>query len=133
VLPDVYNGAGQGNFGWLSWTGANGEPVLVGSLTPPGDSGTYVNPNDPADHVLSVGDWVYGRPGVANSRGVRDALDALESLIITVPVWDTAAGQGSNTQYHIVGFVRIQITDYHLPGQDRISAVFLGYAECAEQ
>ncbi|HLF26956.1 MAG TPA: PKD domain-containing protein [Anaerolineae bacterium] len=133
TLPDVYNGAGQGNFGWLAWTGANGEPVLVNSLTPPGDSDTYVNPNNSNDHTLSVGDWVQGRPGVANSRGVRDALDALKALTITIPVWDTATGQGSTTRYHVVGFARIQITDYQLPGQDRISAIYRGTATCAEE
>jgi PKD repeat protein len=131
-LPDVLNGAGQGNFGWLTWTGANGMPVLEASLTVPGNSETYVNVNDPADHVLSVGDWVQGRPGVANSRGVRDALDGLKPVVITVPVWDVATGQGGNTQYHIVGFARIQIVDYRLPGQDRISAIFLGYVDCSQ-
>jgi hypothetical protein len=100
------------------------------SLTPPGDGDAYVNPNAPNDHRLSVGDWVYGRPGVANSKGVRDALDALKPLTITVPVWDTATGQGSNTRYHGVGFARIRITDYRLPGQNRISAVFRGTASC---
>jgi uncharacterized membrane protein len=130
ALPDVFNGTGPGNFGWLSWTGANGEPALVNSLTPPGDSGTYLNPNNPNDHTLSINDWVYGRPGVANSKGVRDALDVLKSVTITVPVWDTAAGQGSNTKYHIVGFARIQITDYRLPGQNRISATYWGMASC---
>ena len=129
-LPDVYNGTGQGNFGWLSWTGANGEPVLVQSLTPPGNSQTYVNPNDPADHVLSINDWVYGRPGVSNSKGVRDALDLLKTLIITVPVWDTATGQGNNTQYHVVGCARIQITSYRLPGQNRISGTYRGITGC---
>jgi hypothetical protein len=116
--------------GWLTWTGANGEPVLVHSLTPPGDGDAYVNPNAPSDHTLSVGDRVSGRPGVSNSRGVRNALDALKPLVITVPVWDTATGQGSNTRYHVVGFARIQITDYRLPGQNRISAVFRGTASC---
>jgi uncharacterized repeat protein (TIGR01451 family) len=130
LLPDIYNGVGQGNFGWLSWTGANGEPVLVQSLTPPGDSQTYINPNNSNDHTLSNGDWVYGRPGVANSKGVRDALDALKALTISVPVWDTATGQGNNTRYHIIGCARIQITDYLLPGQDRISAIYRGMASC---
>lgn len=130
ALPDVYNGAEQGNFGWLSWTGANSEPVLVQSLTPPGNSQTYVNPNNSSDHILSIGDWVYGRPGVANSKSVRDALDVLKALIISVPVWDTATGQGNNTQYHIVGCARLRITAYQLPGQDRISASYGGIVAC---
>jgi len=130
TLPDIYNGAEPGNFGWLSWTGANGEPVLVKSLTPPGDSATYLNPNNSSDHTVSINDWVFGRPGVANSKGVRDALDALKALTITVPIWDTATGQGSNTRYQVVGFARLQITDYQLPGQDRITAIYRGLATC---
>jgi hypothetical protein len=137
-LTDVYNGTGAGNpstslragFGWLSWAGDQGVPALVNSLTPPGNSSTYVNPYDPTDHVLSAGDWVYGKPGVSNAKAVRDALDALENIVITVPVWDAARGQGSHVKYHVTGFARIQITGYHLPGVDRVSAIFLGYATC---
>ncbi len=129
-LPDVYNGSGPGNFGWLTWAGDQSTGALATSLTPPGNSGTYINPNDPADHVLSVYDWAYGRPGVNNSSQIRSALDSLEPLIIVVPVWDQATGQGSNLRYHIVGFAMIQITDYRLPSQNRISAIFWGYAAC---
>jgi hypothetical protein len=102
----------------------------VNSLTPPGDSNTYLNPNNSNDHSVSLGDWVSGRPGVANSRGVRDTLDVLKTLTIVVPVWDAATGQGSNTQYRVVGFARIQITSYQLPGQDRITAIYRGPATC---
>jgi hypothetical protein len=129
-IPDAYNGSGPGNFGWLSWAGDPGVPALVRSLTPPGDSDTYVNPYNSADHVLSAGDWVYGRPGVGNSRSVRDALETLKGYDITVPVWDTATKQGNNLKYHVVGFARIRITGYRLECQNRISAVFLGYMTC---
>jgi PKD repeat protein len=129
-IEDIYNGDGPGNFGWLSWTGDPSTPTLVESLTPPGDSDTYLNPYDAADHVLSVGDWVYGKPGVSNAKALRTALDNLESYVITVPVWDDAEGQGRNVEYHIVGYARVQITDYRLPGHDRISAIFRGYTDC---
>jgi len=129
-IEDIYNGAGHGNFGWLTWTGDPSVPVLVQSLTPPGDSYTYVNPHDPDDHVLTVGDWVYGKPGVSNSQAVRDALDGLLNRTIIVPIWDEASGSGSNLAYRVVGFARVRITDYRLPGSDRISVVFQGYAIC---
>ena len=32
--------------------------------------------------------------------------------------------------YHVVGFARIQIVSYRLPGQNVISATFLGTAAC---
>jgi hypothetical protein len=131
ALPDVYNGTGPGNFGWLSWAGGQNVATLVNSLTPPGDSYTYVNPNNAADHTVSINDWVTGSAGVSNASNVRAALDALKPLVITVPVWDEASSQGSNLAYRIVGYARIQLTDYRLPGQNRISATFWGYeASC---
>jgi hypothetical protein len=49
-ITDIVNGDQPGNFGWLSWTGDPGEPTLVVSLTTPGDSTNYVNPDDATDH-----------------------------------------------------------------------------------
>ena len=60
--------------------------MLVTSLTPPGDSYTYINPGSPADHVVSIGDWVQDRPGVANSGIVREALDSLKTVNIVIPI-----------------------------------------------
>ncbi len=130
TLLDIFNGSQSGNFGWLTWTGANSVPSLIDSLTPPGNSGTYTNPDNASDHVVSVGDWVQGRPGVANASGVRNALDTLKTRDIVVPVWDTATGSGSNSRYHIVGFARIRILDYRLPSENRITARFLGFVSC---
>jgi len=131
LMTNILNGAGPGNFGWLTWTGSPSEPTLVRSLTPPGDSQTYTNPLSPADHVVSVGDWVQGKPGTTNSQAVRSALDTLKTVQITVPLWDSAEGQGNNARYRVAGFARVQLTDYRLPGESRISARFLGSAECA--
>jgi hypothetical protein len=50
-----------------------------------------------------------------------------------VPVWDEATGQGNNLKYRVVGFGRVQITDYRLPGQNRISAIFWGATTCPDQ
>jgi hypothetical protein len=129
-LENIWNGAGPGNFGWLSWTGNPSEPTLVGSLTQPGDSYTYVNPNNPNDHMLIAGDWVSGKPGVSNSKDVRNALDQLIGIPITVPIWDQAQGSGQNGAYHISGFAIIEIVSYQLPSQNQISAVFEGYTSC---
>jgi hypothetical protein len=132
VIHDIYNGTQPGNFGWLTWAGSPDEPTLVNSLTVPGDSSTYVNPDDPNDHEVDVGDWVMGKPGVSNSSGVRDALDQLEDYEITVPVWDQARGEGSNAAYHVSAFARVRIIGYRLPSQNRISALFLGYVDCGQ-
>lgn len=128
TLGDIWNGTGPGNFGWLTWVGSPSTPTLITSLTPPGDSNTYMNPNNSTDRVVSVGDWVQGSPGVANASGVRNALDILKTMDITVPVWDQATGNGNNSLYRVAGFAIVRITDYHLPNQNRITATLKGYA-----
>ncbi|MCC6168297.1 MAG: choice-of-anchor A family protein [Caldilineaceae bacterium] len=126
-LGDIFNGVQSGNFGWLSWEDTNNTPDLIARLTPPGNSHLYINPDDPDDHVVSIGDWVSGSPGVANAGGVRSALDVLKTMDIIVPVWDQATGNGSNSLYRVANFAKVRITDYRLPSQNRITATFLGY------
>ena len=130
ILPDIFNGTQPGNFGWLSWTGKPNEPTLVNSLTAPGDSADYINPLAPSDHEIKTGKWISGKPGVSNSAGVRNALNTLENIVITVPVWDVSTGSGSNARYHVVGYANVQIISYQLPSQNRITVKFLGYATC---
>ena len=132
VVPDIFNGSQPGNFGWLTWAGSPDVGALVTSLTPPGDSDTYVNPNNPGDHNVSIGDWVQGKPGVSNSSQVRAALDLLKTIEMVVPVWDVAQDSGGNAIYHVVNFAWVRLTDYRLPGQNRISARFLGLVRCAD-
>jgi hypothetical protein len=131
VISNIWNGAQPGNFGWLSWTGDAGEPTLVDSLAQPGDSFTYVNPDNASDHQLVAGKWVAARPGVANGKHVRANLNALIGVQIIVPVWDQARGEGRNAAYHISAFAVVQIISYDLPGENRITAQFLGYSDCA--
>ncbi|MCB8978743.1 MAG: tandem-95 repeat protein [Ardenticatenaceae bacterium] len=132
MITDILNGEQPGNFGWLTWNGDNSVPALVSSLTMPGNSHIYVNPNDPNDHVVSIGDWVEGKPGVSNSKKVRNALDALIGENIVVPVWSASEGSGANTVYLISGFAEVQLVDYQLPGQDSISAIYLGPVTCSD-
>lgn len=131
-IQDILNGTDAGNFGWLTWSGDQGNAALVQSLTPPGNSQSYANPDNPADHTPTQGDWVRGRPGVDNAQAVRSALESLVNSysLIVVPVWDQASGHGSTLRYHIVGFVWVIITAYHLPDQQRISALYWGPATC---
>ena len=68
VIEDIANGARSGHEGWLTWTGDSSEPALAKSLTPPGDDQRYVDPDDPKDHLLSVGDWVLESPARCRVR-----------------------------------------------------------------
>ncbi len=131
-LDDILNGEIRGSFGWLSWTGDQGALTLAESLTPFGNSGNYVNPNDSQDSVISVGDWVYGAPGVLNSTDVRDALEVLQDNTITVPVWDEAERSGGDVRYHVVGFAHVQITGCDLAGDNLVSAIFWGLTTSPE-
>lgn len=147
-INDIWNGSGSGNFGWLTWAGSKSEPTLATSLTPEGDSNTYVNPQNSQDRTISVGDYILGTPGVTNSNGVRTALDKLKTQDIVVPVWDTnnCAG-GANAQYRTWKYAKVRITNYDLaggpasgpagtcserPGRNKISATFKGYVNCKQ-
>jgi cyclomaltodextrinase / maltogenic alpha-amylase / neopullulanase len=128
VLQNITYGGGPGTFGWLNWTGQGGNEMLAASLTPPGTSDQYNNPNDPGDRTVSVGDWVRGLPSASNSRGVRDALDNLVGVEIIVPVWSQSTGNGNNARYLVSGFARVRILSYQLPGQNRLTVEYLGAA-----
>ncbi|NLF64648.1 MAG: hypothetical protein GX579_08585 [Chloroflexi bacterium] len=131
VLPDILNGGGPGAFGWLTWSGSPSDPVLIASLTPPGTIESYVNPRDKFDTVLNAGDWVRSRPGGADSSGVRQALDDLQSEVIVVPVWDSFAGNSAQVQYRVVAFARVQILGHDLSGSV-ITARYFGQVSCNE-
>lgn len=127
------NGMRPGNFGWLSWSGKSSEQALVASLNPPGNCSTYVNPHSASDRQVSVGDWVWGKAGVANSKQVRNALELLKTTDISIPVWDQASGSGDRAAYRVSGFARVRIVDYHLPQRNRLTVRFLGFTDCDQQ
>jgi hypothetical protein len=130
IITDIYNGNKPGNFGWLTWAGSPSTPTLVTSLGIPGNSYTYINPFQPSDHRVSVGDWVQGSPGVANSSHVRAALDLLKTIDIVVPVFDTSRAQGNNALFHVVAFAKVRIQSYQLPKTNKITVKFLGLVDC---
>src|SRR5688500_9784032 len=70
-------GVGHGNFSWLTWAGGTDAPTLAQSLSPPGDSDSFVEPGEPTDRQPDAGDWVQGAPGSMNASAVRTQLEAL--------------------------------------------------------
>ncbi|MBN1427227.1 MAG: hypothetical protein JXB07_02505 [Anaerolineae bacterium] len=127
TLPELANGIEEGDFGWLTWTANPDEAALIASLTPPGDSDTYVNPLDADDKMLSQGDWAMGNPALSDNEAAHAALDELKAVDISVPVWDSAGEQDGYTGYQISAFARVRLLDYHLGDENRISVQFLGY------
>ncbi|RLA20812.1 MAG: hypothetical protein DRQ56_02265, partial [Gammaproteobacteria bacterium] len=121
---------GDGHFGWLTWVGSPSSPVLAASLILPGDSDTYISPDDAADNILNPGDWVQGSPGVTGSNAVKAALNALLNVPIDVPVWDLDRSSGNNFDYHVVTFATIALTEYRLDGQGWLSFTYLGEKNC---
>ena len=101
--------------------------MLATSLTPPGDSYTYVNPEHSADQY-HLGWRLGGRPSRAEQQPGGATLDKLKGRTVTVPVWSTAARQGATSRYQVAGFAVVRLVDYRLPGQNWITVHFLGYA-----
>ncbi|MCB0205667.1 MAG: hypothetical protein KDH89_12675, partial [Anaerolineae bacterium] len=130
-VVNILNGGEPGNRGWLTWAGSTSSTTLANSLQQPGDSNTYVNPDNPADHLLSVGDWVKGVPGVNNSSAVRRAMDDLVGVPIVVPVWDQTSGEGSGARYRVAGYAEVAITSFSLP-HGRVSAIYRGMVNCVQ-
>jgi hypothetical protein len=132
-LGDIYNGAGQGQFGWLrwnDWSGHTSETYLVEEFQNTRLSvNTFEDASDPTDTTLNAGDWVWGLTGVVNGNDVRDDLETLvaNGTTIRIPVWDIASegSGGANVSYHIDRFVRVQLTGYDMDHKT-ISAIFVG-------
>jgi cell division septation protein DedD len=121
---NVFEGGGSGNFGWVTWDGTANATSLAGMLSNLVGY-TYVNPNDPSDNSLELGDWVMGNTGISNASSVRTALDGHLGAEVIVLVWGDYTGSGGGAAYRTVGYSRVILTGYNLPAKN-ITATFLG-------
>ena len=122
VPGDTYNITdgkdGPGNFGWLSWTGANAAGILADSIC---------NPDNPE---ITVPTYVPGNPGKKNKSELRNCLDdyITNGTTVLIPIWDgTHPGNGNNTQYRIIGFAAMVLTYHSQPAVDNIQGRFVEY------
>ncbi|OZG74355.1 hypothetical protein BTA51_04910 [Hahella sp. CCB-MM4] len=129
----LYPGVNQGNFIWLSWNGSVKQSALVNSLFPPGNASEYVNPYDPQDKLLELGDWVNSVPGVKNSRAMRQAMNRLLNQEITIPVWTNRQGAGANRLYKVGALAKVVITNYALNGKGYLRLRYLGEGSCGAE
>ncbi len=123
-------GTAPGQFSWLSWLSAEDSATLANSLTPPGDSHTYVHPVDPTDTVLSTGDWVHIVGDQADEQILRDALDALIGQDIVIPIWDLFYDGGTYQKFRVGTFVGVRVVGYDLTGSDTLTVNYLGEVSC---
>ena len=62
------------------------------------------------DKYLDIGSYA-SDPGVKfNSNGIQDAMTSRIGTEMLFPVYDTVSGNGSNAQYHIIGWVGFFVT-----------------------
>ncbi len=126
------SGTAAASFAWLSFTpdtsGRNNNP----GLPAPGGSGTFMNPDNPNDHILSTGDWIQGRQTIGADSSTRSAFDFLEAggFIIPMPLWDRVRGQGTNLQYHVSGFAWVYMADHSAFPPTDLSVMYWGQATC---
>lgn len=136
----VQNGLGSSNFGWLVWnTGISANSnTLANSLTWPGDTTDYTNhgdggtgipgsgfsynvrgyiePGDPTDQALHIGDWIPGSTGSINSLSVQEQIATHIDLgrTLRLPVWNTSTGIGSNGSFQTSQFGLFRLVGYNL-------------------
>ncbi len=119
-------GVQEVSFDWLTWAGSPSEPTLAASLTAPGNSSTYVNPANSADHLVSIGDWVQNKPGASNGSAVRNALESLKTIDIAVVLYDQSSGNGNNANSRVSAIATVRIIDAQNAHKGRLTIKYLG-------
>jgi hypothetical protein len=136
----IWNGAGAGNFGWLSWnSGINASATtLEASLSWPGNSQDYFNHRDGGkvvaadyDHVvrgfvdyydnsdtsLGIGNWVSGNQGAVNSDAVRNVMTqhvSRDRTLRLIVFDETRDATGNNAHYRLYGFANFKLHGHNL-------------------
>jgi hypothetical protein len=67
--------------------------------------------------TVSTRTWVYSDAGAKfNSSNIKNAMNAILGHTVLFPVYDQTQGNGTNLQYHIIGFAGFNITSYNFQG-----------------
>ena len=140
----VQNGFGNGNFGWLVWNAgiSSNANVLTNSLTWPGDSTDYtacmggpscggsavpgsgfgsvvrgyIEPGNPTDQALHIGDWIAASAGSFSASNVSAEVASHIDLdrTLRLPIWDDTTGIGVNGHFHASHFGIFRIVGYNV-------------------
>lgn len=124
-----------GNFGTVTLKPNEDLPNKVGNnsdcddASSPLDNLSYWWCNG-TSYAIDSGDYLYGDPGIMAMNldyEVEVRIKKNDGIGI-IPVFDKAADSGNNTQYHIVGFLVVQLTDKDLNGNPKtVSAKYIDY------
>ncbi|WP_298850495.1 Ig-like domain-containing protein [uncultured Aquimonas sp.] len=129
-LPRLTRGTASNHFSWLSWTGSEDLELFGYSLKPPGDSHTYLNPDDASDLAVDAGDWVWTQSAAMNTSLVQTKLDALRYVDVIVPVWAQARDASSRRQLQVQRFVWVRLNNFRLSATPWIELTYLRDASC---
>ncbi|WP_420627416.1 PKD domain-containing protein [Candidatus Leptofilum sp.] len=151
------NGFGDGNFAWLVWNEGipASSSTLANSLTWPGDSTNYnactggpdgcvpgsgvpgsglpnvpgyIEPGDPTDQALHIGDWIAASTGSINSSFVREPIESHIDLgrTLRLPIWGSSDGTGANGRYQTSQFAIFRLIGYNLDASSWLLLEFVG-------
>ncbi|MAT99779.1 MAG: hypothetical protein CL608_21780 [Anaerolineaceae bacterium] len=152
----VQNGFGDGNFSWLVWNVgmAADSNTLAYSLTWPGDSTDYnpcsgpgcpggagipgsgfpynvrgyIEPVDPTDQALHIGDWLASSASGISASTVQTQLQTHINLerTLRLPVWNASTGIGVNGRFQTTQFAIFRILGYNIT-ENWLLLEFLGF------
>lgn len=98
-----------GSFGWLDWDGGSaGNGELAANISNPSNSG-----------VWNIGEAVPAGPTVQSSPAIRSAIRQWLGNPVTIPLYSSVHGSGSDAHYEICGFAEFVITGYKFKGGDK--------------
>jgi hypothetical protein len=141
-IKNIHEGDRTGDFVWLTWTGSQSDADLLASLSPAGNSYTYVDPTGAGNDVIENGSLIAVKDNAPDGRRIHAALKDLAGDVVIVPVCDTVTELKVGTEHHqpvyetvchVVGFAQVQIISYALrPGdEDRLTVLYLGMTSCS--
>jgi Flp pilus assembly protein TadG len=120
-----------GNFGSVNFTrsasNGNGNDCQSGNPNPQADTQSYWWCNG-SQYPVYIGQYLDGNPG--NLPGLRSDIQwrINNRPYAIAPVFDTVSGSGSNAQFHIVGFLKVRLTEVDMTGNPKtIEAKYQDY------
>ena len=127
---EIREGGGSGSFAFITWRqGAseisnahpNSSIYRIEAIIYPWYSQIdYINPVDPTDNTLNLGDWVNRTAQQIVESSTVAAMEAKIGQIIRLPVWNVVQGIGQNQRFQVSGFIKVRVTGIDFGGSSKI-------------